>query len=1326
MKQSYSHPGYTFRLQPFSRTTALFFLFFLLNFFVGFGQEVPVYNWEKAEPMGQANASNLDQIVIATSTDTEDNIYALKFGGEVLVFDSNGDLDGSFQLEGSFEGLVDMAINSRNEIYVAHYEGREVLAFDLNGNELTNRRKSSGYFKPLGLAFDQADNLFIVDYNDGTGAESTISSRLKIYYEDGTVSSNLLMNELDQPYRIAVATSGNIYISHAANNGETLVFDENFNFLQKMSNLGSPGSIEIDHEGFIHIIDYSDKIDFAKILEGDAFYLLGALGDIRDGIDNNEFSIKLFNSDNTYEQAVRDRVQLPFDLTFTYCTDKMAVNNSNIQGASIFSRLVFELEIYNRTPSFDTENPEAVCVDDAEFTLDNGVVTITAEQIDDGSTDNCEIENIELSQYTFEEAGDFPITLTVTDTNGNIDTCETTIRILEGEEETPPEANCNSFEVTLDDNGEASITAAQVYDGNEDLELEIDKESFTCSDIGENEVELTVIDAQTGLSDTCTAIITVTDDQDPLVSCVADGKEFQLENGSVTIAISDIELSSSDNCGISTRTLSESTFTSPGTKIITLTVKDTSGNTEECSTSIEILPEEPEPYDFQCVEEYTVRLGEDAQNSSVTEIPTSEFVTSDTSNLVFTIEDQQFTCEDIGTNPLIINATNTETGETYSCPVQVTVEDVGAPLIICPAEAIIVDLSEDGYEVPDFFENRVSDNCNSKEELNLVQSPSPGTVIASPGEYTINLTATDSNNNTETCVITLILQDEQMGPEIECLNYEVFLDENGQASLDPETIYNGERDDLILSLNQEEFDCSNLGTNTVTLTATDPDTNLSSTCTAQVEVFDEISPEANCIEPGREFRLQNGSVIIPPSAIDLNSGDNCEITLSLSEDTFTTTGTKNITLYIEDSAGNTDQCTTSIEIIAEDAEPADPEYQCFQGDIPDIRLDEDCEFTVPDYSYLIETQNFTPSFEQSYEQFDNIILTTIEIFNQETEEFVGECSFSSRVVDLMPPVASCVSGFVVNLDSSGNGSIEPEDLDNNSTDNCGIVSMVLSQLDFTRADIGEVPITLTVRDEAGNMDSCDTTVEVVDTASGEFQCRENVVLNLGENGEASLNLQDLYTGDASGITFEASRLNFNCSDLGTAVIQLDYSGEKNGSCMINVEIREEIPPVIITGIVELSLNNAGFAYLEENAVLAEDNCSEELIYRFGKSVFTCKDVGINTVNVEVEDASGNVTERNIQVRISGEACEFPEIGEDEFLFLYPNPSNGVFTIATPEGMFIERVRVFDSRGRYLMQQDYNANARFYRMTIQGVEESVYTLQIFTNEGVIVKRAIIKR
>jgi len=649
-------------------------------------------------------------------------------------------------------------------------------------------------------------------------------------------------------------------------------------------------------------------------------------------------------------------------------------------------------------------------------------------------------------------------------------------------------------------------------------------------------------------------------------------------------------------------------------------------------------------------------------------------------------------------------------------------------------------------------------------------------------------------------------------------------------------------------------------------------------------VLDDIFPEANCVEPGREFQLQDGSVTISPSTIDLNSSDNCEITRTLSQDTFTTPGTKNITLYVEDEAGNISECSTSIEILAEDAETPEPVVQCFEGDIPDLRLDENCEISViPDYSYLVETENFTPVFEQTEERFGETLVVSLDVLNAENNNLVGECTFSINIVDIIPPniacpgdqtesfdpevgfavpnyeslatfsdncgvvnflqepaageiiyenttvrlfaedaneqeascsfelqltdatvlnifcqidqnvspdedcrftlldytdtpevslsgatviqsppagtvisentqikltasldgetdecffmvnlldsenpVANCVSGYIVNLDENGNASLAPEELDNNSTDNCGIVSMALGQTEFTRADIGEVPITLTVRDDAGNMDTCETTVEVVDEASGVFECRENVILNLGENGEASLSLHELYTGNSSGINLEASRLNFNCNDLGTVQIQLDYSGAQNGNCMINVEVRDEIPPVINTDIVELNLDTSGFAYLEENDVLAQDNCSEELIYRFGKSVFNCEDVGMNSLNISVEDANGNMAEKNIEVRVNGEACEFPD-GEDlDFLFIYPNPNNGIFTIATPQGMLIEEVRVFDARGRYLMQQDYDIPARFYRMTIQGVAASVYTLQIFTNEGVIVKRVIISR
>ncbi|PKD20227.1 hypothetical protein APR41_14695 [Salegentibacter salinarum] len=1505
MKQSYfTSPGFTFRLQPFGATTALFLIFFLLNFSFGFGQgpenTTPDYNHENDEDIGSATIADTDEIIIAIATDSDGFIYTLSFGSGVEKLNPDGTIaEANFISENELDAPLDIEINSRGEIHITDYfesgscgDNGKIKVFNTEGNLLSDRTILTGFYRPLGIAINSDDQIYVAEYNpEGPGCENEEKSRINIYKSDGSVINTT--TNVHAPYRLAVDSNNFIYISHDNNgNSEVAVFDDNLIKQNSLAVVESPGSIEIDKYGFIHVVDYVGRLEFGQFLNLEdlaPLQLLPIVVGVLDGIEEQDFIIQIFDSNREYRDFFRDdEVDFPVDIVTSNmtCEQNFFINNSNIFINSIFPidiNFDFDIEVYNRIPSYDTENPIAVCENGLELTLANGEVTISAEEIDGGSTDNCEIADLELSRYTFDEARDYDIELIVTDAAGNTDTCSTSITILPGEEETPPEATCNSFEVVLDNNGEASITAGEVYDGEEDLELKIDKSIFTCEDIGENEVTLTATDPDTELTGTCTALITVRDDQNPGVNCIDPGEEFQLENGSVTIAVSDIELNSSDNCGIVSRSLSQTTFTTSGTKTITLTVEDEAGNTAICNTTIEILPEESAPFNFQCVEEYKIRLGEDDQISGVTEIPTSEFVTSDISKLDFEITNQQFTCDDIGTNSRTINATHRETGEQYSCSVSFTVVDEGAPLIICPAEPITTNLPEGGYAVPNFFENRVSDNCDNIEDLELVQDIAAGTILDSAETYTINLTATDSNDNEETCQITIILEEnDPNAPEIDCVNHELFLDENGQATLDPEDIFAGELGNLELSTDIENFDCSNLGENTVILTATDPDTGLSDTCVTEVLVLDDIAPEANCVAPGREFRLENGSVTISASAIDLNSEDNCDITRTLSVDTFTTPGIKNIILNVEDTAGNTDECSTTIEILPEDT---DRVYRCIEEeDIPNIRLDEDCELNIPDYTRLIETEHFNPAITQTYEELtEETYLITVEIRDADTDEFVGECEFSVGIVDLIPPtiscpndqlesfdpdtgfevpnyenmagisdncgevsfrqepaageiiynnttvnlfvedeggldasctfeleltesdvlnitcqidknvspddncsfwlpdytgtaevnfpgaeitqtppagtiltestqiqltasldgetddcyfmvnlvddeapVANCVSGYVVNLDNNGTATINPEDLDDNSTDNCGIVSMALSQTEFTTTDIGDVPVTLTVRDDAGNIDSCETTVEVRGEASGEFECRENIEVFLDENGQANLNLQDLYTGDASEINLEASQLNFTCEDVGTAIIQLDYSGDETGSCMIKVDVRDELPPEINTNLVELTLNPEGFAYLEETDILAEDNCSEELIYRFSKSVFTCKYVGMNSINVEVEDVNGNRTDQNIQVRISGESCDFPESGGNEYLFLYPNPNNGIFTIATPEGMFIEQVKVFDSRGRYIMQQEYNANARFYRMTIQGVEESVYTLQIFTNEGVLVKRAIIKR
>ncbi|MEL6659497.1 MAG: HYR domain-containing protein [Bacteroidota bacterium] len=80
----------------------------------------------------------------------------------------------------------------------------------------------------------------------------------------------------------------------------------------------------------------------------------------------------------------------------------------------------------------DTEAPTAVC-QDLTVTLDpSGIASITPEQADGGSSDNCGIVDLSLSQSTFTST-DAPVTmvtLTVTDAAGNTNICTAQVNII--------------------------------------------------------------------------------------------------------------------------------------------------------------------------------------------------------------------------------------------------------------------------------------------------------------------------------------------------------------------------------------------------------------------------------------------------------------------------------------------------------------------------------------------------------------------------------------------------------------------------------------------------------------------------------------------------------------------------------------------------------------------------------------------------------------------------------------------------------------------------------------------------------------------------------
>ena len=240
----------------------------------------------------------------------------------------------------------------------------------------------------------------------------------------------------------------------------------------------------------------------------------------------------------------------------------------------------------------DTIKPVVNCKDTVLYLGATGRVTLNANDIDNGSTDNCGIASMELSQSVFTgvDAGVNTIELIVTDINGNSATCDFTVTITDT---IPPEVWCQNIGINLDaDDGKALIYAGfvldSVYDAGGIVSYALDTSEYDCSDIGTHIVELSVRDVS-GNVGSCTAEVTVVDNNPPTVVC----RDFEVtlnETGIATISVDSIDDGSSDACGIAGMELSQSTFTGAnlGENAVYLYVTDVNGNTDSCLSVVTV------------------------------------------------------------------------------------------------------------------------------------------------------------------------------------------------------------------------------------------------------------------------------------------------------------------------------------------------------------------------------------------------------------------------------------------------------------------------------------------------------------------------------------------------------------------------------------------------------------------------------------------------------------------------------------------------------------------------------------------------------------------
>ena len=362
-------------------------------------------------------------------------------------------------------------------------------------------------------------------------------------------------------------------------------------------------------------------------------------------------------------------------------------------------------------------------------------------------------------------------------------------------------------------------------------------------------------------------------DVTPPVAVCQDATVQLDASGNVSIDSSLIDNGSSDNCGIASMTVSPSTFdcSDVGDNTVTLTVYDAAGNSSTCTSTVTV---EDDTAPVAVCENITVQL-DDTGNASITANDIDDGSSDACGIQSLEIDVEAFTCANVGTNNLVLTVTDNN-GNTSTCDAVVTVEDNVAPVAVCQNVTVQLDASGNASITTADINNGSSDACGIAS-LSLDQTDFD---CSNVGTNTVTLTVTDNNGNTSTCDAVVTVEDN-VAPVAVCQNVTVQLDASGNASITTADIDNGSSDACgiaSLSLDQTDFDCSNVGANTVTLTVTDNNGNTDQ-CTAVVTVEDNVAPTftapANTTIYSDASCLYDSGALVAGDVVD--EADNCDV-----------------------------------------------------------------------------------------------------------------------------------------------------------------------------------------------------------------------------------------------------------------------------------------------------------------------------------------------------------------------------------------------------------------------------------------------------------------
>ena len=368
-----------------------------------------------------------------------------------------------------------------------------------------------------------------------------------------------------------------------------------------------------------------------------------------------------------------------------------------------------------------------------------------------------------------------------------------------------------------------------------------------------------------------------------------------------------------------------------------------------------------------------------------------------------------------------------------------------------------------------------------------------------------------------------------------------------------------------------------------------------------------------------------GGAILYIEDVDIGTTDSNKFTMSLADTSFNCDdlGLNKVLFTAVDENGNKAYDTVYVTVVDNIAP---------WGVASDVTLYLDSSGTVP-----FDTAEVYQAFNDNCEATFNF---TPQVFDcgdvgahlsaVSGTDVAGNSTSIDFIINVKDSLLPWISLFTdtVELSPSGQGSLDTAAVIDYIRDNCGIQTIVFSDLDFSTANLGLNVISVAIRDQNNNEAVALTDIWVIDVIPPNVKAKD-LVLPLNALGLADITVSQVDDGSTDNIGFDTLYIDasgYDCSDLGDHWVVLtgvDKSGNSD-TAWSKVTVVDNMKPEVDVINITVYLDSLGHAALSFQDVDngSTDNCGIDTTY-LSKETFGCGDVGTSSNIAYATDSSGN-------------------------------------------------------------------------------------------------------